>query len=91
MFLNTFFSEANRLYVEVDFTINRCQQQAAGQKTSKCKETFNLYYYEANSDIASSTFPPWREKPYVKIDTVAANAYGEINARTFAFTPQMHR
>jgi len=39
---------------------------------TSCSETFNLYYYEADSDDASSTFPPWREKPYVKIDTIAA-------------------
>ena len=39
---------------------------------SDCRETFNLYYFEVDNDVASSTFPPWRENPYVKIDTIAA-------------------
>lgn len=38
-----------------------------------CKETFNLYYYQANSDLANEHFPPWMENPWVKVDTVAAD------------------
>lgn len=32
-----------------------------------CKETFNLYYYEADSNEATATNPPWMENPYIKV------------------------
>lgn len=38
-----------------------------------CKETFNLYYYESDSDIATKSSPPWMENPWVKVDTIAAD------------------
>ena len=43
-------------------------------KCESCRETFTLYYYPSSDDVASSTFPPWRESPFIKIDTVAANS-----------------
>lgn len=42
-------------------------------KCPGCKETFTLYYYPSSEDVASSTFPPWRENPYIKLDTLAAS------------------
>ena len=33
-----------------------------------------MYYYPSPDNVASSTFPPWKEKPFVKIDTVAAGS-----------------
>jgi len=84
---------AKRLHIEIDFTITRCNDEMDYDYDTrgKCKETFNLFYYESDEDIASSTFPPWQEKPYVKIDTVAANFDGKINTRKFQFTPQLKR
>ena len=35
-----------------------------------CKETFNLHYYEANSD---KDVPQWNTVDYKKVDTVAAD------------------
>ncbi|NXN50437.1 EPHB4 protein, partial [Rynchops niger] len=37
-----------------------------------CKETFNVFYHEADADTATALTPPWMENPYVKVDTVAA-------------------
>ncbi|NXQ83484.1 EPHB4 protein, partial [Nyctibius grandis] len=37
-----------------------------------CKETFNVFYHEADADTATPLTPPWMENPYVKVDTVAA-------------------
>lgn len=69
--------------MDVEYSIEQC---SSDKKDAKCKETFNLFYYQATKDIASSTFPPWRERPYVKIDTVAANAGPQqINKKTFSF------
>ena len=64
-------------------------------KCENCRETFTLYYYPSSDDVASSTFPPWRESPFIKIDTVAANSRfdGEemrregINRKTLVIGP----
>lgn len=39
-----------------------------------CKETFNLYYYQADTDEATATYPAWMENPYTKVG-------GEENSR----------
>uniref|UniRef100_A0A4W4F067 receptor protein-tyrosine kinase n=1 Tax=Electrophorus electricus TaxID=8005 RepID=A0A4W4F067_ELEEL len=38
-----------------------------------CKETFNLYYFESDSDVATKAYPAWMENPWVKVDTIAAD------------------
>ncbi|XP_042369511.1 ephrin type-B receptor 4b-like, partial [Plectropomus leopardus] len=38
-----------------------------------CKETFNLYYFQSDSDEATPTHPAWMENPYTKAATVAAD------------------
>ena len=64
---NVLFRNAKRAYIDVEFSMRECVDLH-----SDCKETFELYYFEYNHDVASSTFPPWRENPYIKIDTIAA-------------------
>ncbi|XP_078488521.1 ephrin type-A receptor 4 isoform X2 [Ciona intestinalis] len=61
---------ARRIYVEVQFTMRSCEDVP---NVATCKETFNLYYYETDRDEATSTFPPWGEGAYVKVDTIAAD------------------
>ncbi|XP_076806967.1 ephrin type-A receptor 4-like [Clavelina lepadiformis] len=61
---------ASRVYVEFEFTIRSCEDVP---NVATCKETFNLYYYETDSEEATTTFPPWREGAYVKVDTIAAD------------------
>ncbi|KAJ8266197.1 hypothetical protein GJAV_G00127600 [Gymnothorax javanicus] len=58
-------------YVELRFTMMECSSLPNLQRT--CKETFNLLYYQADSDEATPNHPPWMENPYVKVDTVAAD------------------
>uniref|UniRef100_G3N862 receptor protein-tyrosine kinase n=1 Tax=Gasterosteus aculeatus aculeatus TaxID=481459 RepID=G3N862_GASAC len=63
---------ATTLYVEMRllrFTMVDC----ASLNTRHCKETFNLYYYQSDSDEATPTHPAWMENPYVKVSTVAAD------------------
>lgn len=77
---------ATRLHVEIEFSIQKCDSPEL--VTAKyCRETFNLFYYESDTDVASSTFPLWREKPYEKVDTVAANNDGNINKKKFTIGP----
>uniref|UniRef100_H2ZQU3 receptor protein-tyrosine kinase n=1 Tax=Ciona savignyi TaxID=51511 RepID=H2ZQU3_CIOSA len=61
---------ARRIYIEVRFTIRSCEDVP---NVATCKETFNLYYYETDRDEATTTFPPWREGAYIKVDTIAAD------------------
>ncbi|XP_077579960.1 ephrin type-A receptor 4-A-like isoform X2 [Stigmatopora nigra] len=60
-------SGAQRVYVEVKFTLRDCNSLPG--VTGTCKETFNLYYHESNED--SENFI--KESAFVKVDTVAAD------------------
>ncbi|XP_044078943.1 ephrin type-B receptor 4a [Siniperca chuatsi] len=62
---------ASQVYVELRFTMMECSSSSTHHRS--CKETFNLYYYQADSNEATSTYPPWMENPYIKVDTVAAD------------------
>ncbi|XP_041656783.1 ephrin type-B receptor 4a [Cheilinus undulatus] len=62
---------ASQVYVELRFTMMECSSRSTHHRS--CKETFNLYYYQADSDEATYTYPPWMENPYIKVDTVAAD------------------
>ncbi|XP_072349281.1 ephrin type-B receptor 3-like [Scyliorhinus torazame] len=63
---------AQRVYVELKFTMRDCFSIPG--VPGSCKETFNLYYYESDSDSATQGSPAWMENPYVKVDTVAADS-----------------
>ncbi|XP_062409614.1 ephrin type-A receptor 4b [Sardina pilchardus] len=58
---------AQRVYVEIKFTLRDCNSLPGVPGT--CKETFNMYYYESNNPSL------WyiKESQYVKIDTIAAD------------------
>ncbi|XP_010888800.1 ephrin type-A receptor 4 [Esox lucius] len=60
-------SGAQRVYVEIKFTLRDCNSLPG--VTGTCKETFNLYYYESNNDREHYI----RENNFLKIDTVAAD------------------
>ncbi|XP_053908710.1 ephrin type-B receptor 4-like [Cuculus canorus] len=62
-----------------------------------CKETFNVFYLEADADTATARSPAWLENPYVKVDTVAAEHLsrrgsaarpaGRVNRKTLRLGP----
>lgn len=62
---------ASQVYVELRFTMIECSSRSTPHRT--CKETFNLYYYQTDTDDATPTYPAWMENPYTKVDTVAAD------------------
>nr|XP_043898025.1 ephrin type-B receptor 4a-like isoform X2 [Solea senegalensis] len=62
---------ASQVYVELRFTMMECSSRSTHHRS--CKETFNLYYFQADSNDATATYPPWMENPYTKVDTVAAD------------------
>ncbi|XP_075876660.1 ephrin type-B receptor 4a-like [Nelusetta ayraudi] len=85
---------ASQVYVELRFTMMECSSSTPHRS---CKETFNLFYYQADSNVATSSYPPWMENPYVKVDTVAADFLlregGErkFNMKTFKLGPLSKR
>uniref|UniRef100_A0A3Q2EH75 receptor protein-tyrosine kinase n=1 Tax=Cyprinodon variegatus TaxID=28743 RepID=A0A3Q2EH75_CYPVA len=62
---------AQRIHVQMKFSVRDCS--SIPSVPGSCKETFNLYYYEADSDVATKVFPSWMENPWVKVDTIAAD------------------
>ena len=61
--------EANRIYIEVKFSMRDCSL-FPGTALS-CKETFSLLYYEF--DAATREPPPWEPDSYKLIDRIAAD------------------
>ncbi|XP_046877331.1 ephrin type-A receptor 7 isoform X1 [Hypomesus transpacificus] len=59
--------DAQRIFVELKFTLRDCNSLPGVVGT--CKETFNLYYQETDSEVGRNI----RESQYVKIDTIAAD------------------
>lgn len=59
---------ANRIYIEIKFTIRDCSL-FPGNALS-CKETFSLLYYEF--DVATREQPPWDSDSYKLIGRIAA-------------------
>ncbi|XP_074499138.1 ephrin type-B receptor 2-like isoform X1 [Sebastes fasciatus] len=62
---------AQRIHVQMKFSVRDCS--SIPNVPGSCKETFNLFYYESDSDTASKSSPPWMENPWVKVDTIAAD------------------
>ena len=56
---------ASQVYVELRFTMLECSSRSTHHRS--CKETFNLYYFQADSNEATATYPPWMENPYTKV------------------------
>ncbi|XP_038139456.1 ephrin type-B receptor 3 isoform X1 [Cyprinodon tularosa] len=80
-----------RVYVELKFSVRDCA--SIPNIPGSCKETFNLFYYESDGDVATDTSPLWRENPYVKVDTIAPDESfslleaGRINTKVRSFGP----
>lgn len=72
--------DANRLYIEVKFTMRMCIKYPDPSRLQQCKESFKLMYYEAESDFANSMMPTWDEFSYQHIDVIAADkVFTDIN------------
>ncbi|XP_056269869.1 ephrin type-B receptor 3-like isoform X5 [Pseudoliparis swirei] len=80
-----------RVYVEMKFTVRDCN--SIPNIPGSCKETFNLFYYESDSDSATATSPFWMENPYAKVDTIAPDESfsmlesGRVNTKIRSFGP----
>lgn len=52
--------------------MRKCVRHNNPTSLQQCRETFNLYYYEADRDFANQEMPAWDEMSYTMIDKVAA-------------------
>ncbi|XP_032824134.2 ephrin type-A receptor 4-like [Petromyzon marinus] len=65
---------AQRVFLELKFTLRDCNSIPGIPGT--CKETFNVYYHESDSERVSGI----HESQYVKVDTIAADeSFTEID------------
>ncbi|XP_078507347.1 ephrin type-B receptor 5-like [Lissotriton helveticus] len=100
--LRTHFIDARgalRVHVRLHFSVRDCGSLRA--VVSSCKETFTLYYHAANRDSATLSSPEWREGPWVKVDTIAADESFskvdipgkmlQLNIKTRSFGPLKQR
>ena len=74
--------EANRLYVEMKFTMRKCTKFPEPGRLQQCKESFKLLYYEAESDFANYMMPTWDSDTYRHMDVVAADKIFSDNTDT---------
>ncbi|XP_056019750.1 ephrin type-B receptor 1-B-like isoform X4 [Ostrea edulis] len=88
---------ANSLRIEIRFSMRRCVRHSDPTTIKQCKETFNLYYYEADTDIANAHMPTWDSVSYSHIDKIAADNLYDSNTdillntevRDISLTPGM--
>lgn len=64
---------ASQVYVELRFTMIECSSSVTHHRS--CKETFNLFYYQADTDEATPTHPSWMENPYTKVHSYCTHTH----------------
>uniref|UniRef100_A0A8C6SZ44 Ephrin type-A receptor 7 n=1 Tax=Neogobius melanostomus TaxID=47308 RepID=A0A8C6SZ44_9GOBI len=78
--------DAQRIFIELKFTLRDCNSLPG--VVGSCKETFNLYYQETDSEVGRSL----RETQYVKIDTIAADesfTQGDLGERKMKLNTEL--
>lgn len=68
---------AKSLYIEMVFTMRRCVKHSDPEKIQTCRETFNLYAYEADWDSANNEMPTWDDFSYTLVDIIPAQQLGD--------------
>ncbi|CAL1543321.1 unnamed protein product [Lymnaea stagnalis] len=64
---------AKSLHISFTFTMRKCSKMFDSTNLQQCKETFNLYYFEAGSDFANALRPSWDALTYKRVDKIAAD------------------
>ncbi|NWH93091.1 EPHAA protein, partial [Aegithalos caudatus] len=78
--------DGHRIFIELKFTLRDCNSIPG--VTSTCKETFNLYYAESDSDLGRSV----QEGRHTKIDTIAADesfTQGDLGERKMKLNTEL--
>lgn len=61
--------------------MRKCSKITDVTNLQQCKETFNLYYFEAGSDFANAMRPSWDQLTYKRIDKIAADKLFVVGSR----------
>uniref|UniRef100_A0A8B9PPA8 Ephrin type-A receptor 10 n=1 Tax=Apteryx owenii TaxID=8824 RepID=A0A8B9PPA8_APTOW len=78
--------DGQRIFIELKFTLRDCNSIPGVMGT--CKETFNLYYVESDSDLGHSV----HESKHTKIDTIAADesfTQGDLGERKMKLNTEL--
>ncbi|NWY01034.1 EPHAA protein, partial [Nothoprocta ornata] len=78
--------DGQRIFIELKFTLRDCNSIPGVMGT--CKETFNLYYIESDSDLGRSV----QESRHTKIDTIAADesfTQGDLGERKMKLNTEL--
>ncbi|KAJ7411958.1 Ephrin type-A receptor 7 [Pitangus sulphuratus] len=78
--------DGQRIFIELKFTLRDCNSIPGVMST--CKETFNLYYVESDSDLGQSV----HESKHTKIDTIAADesfTQGDLGERKMKLNTEL--
>ncbi|XP_075029982.1 ephrin type-A receptor 10 [Calonectris borealis] len=78
--------DGQRIFIELKFTLRDCNSIPG--VTGTCKETFNLYYVESDSDLGRSI----HESKHTKIDTIAADesfTQGDLGERKMKLNTEL--
>ncbi|XP_009577698.1 PREDICTED: ephrin type-A receptor 10-like, partial [Fulmarus glacialis] len=78
--------DGQRIFIELKFTLRDCNSIPG--VTGTCKETFNLYYVESDSDMGRSV----HESKHTKIDTIAADesfTQGDLGERKMKLNTEL--
>ncbi|XP_064381347.1 ephrin type-A receptor 10 [Dromaius novaehollandiae] len=78
--------DGQRIFIELKFTLRDCNSIPGVMGT--CKETFNLYYVESDSDLGHSV----HESKHRKIDTIAADesfTQGDLGERKMKLNTEL--
>ncbi|KAI6073318.1 Ephrin type-A receptor 10 [Aix galericulata] len=78
--------DGQRIFIELKFTLRDCNSIPGVMGT--CKETFNLYYVESDSDLGRNI----HESKHTKIDTIAADesfTQGDLGERKMKLNTEL--
>lgn len=70
----------------MNFTMRKCVKHSDPSVLQQCRETFNLYAYQADRDIANNEMPSWDGTSYNIVDKITAKSLGESASDIFINT-----
>ena len=62
--------DANRIFVEVRFTMRKCTKYPEPNRLQQCKESFRILHHQSDRDYRPEELPPWDETAYKLVDVI---------------------
>ncbi|XP_010605993.1 ephrin type-B receptor 6 isoform X5 [Fukomys damarensis] len=90
--LQTHFVElrgAQRVHIRLHFSVRACN--SLGVSGGTCRETFTLYYRQAEEPDAPDSSPAWHLRQWTKVDTIAADESFPASSSSSTWAVGLHR